>query len=313
MAERIALLKAGLPAVTIIVVLGAVAMSGQGPALAGAALLLIGALGQAMTASTSRGDVEPSRSPSKRRDALILAGWVVIAFGAFFSFLGALPVPPPKEGKKASDGWWIFSHEWMLQLFSGTAGALIGAAVAAAAAVFVLNRTNEKQQGLWDASKRDEEARTSKAHHTQSAAELSEGVLKLREAIFVNEQAVIDAAYLSSRAHLRWKVALYGDHEDFDSEIGRWVTALCLDARALRNLRDHEPATGETVQEFEKLRIRFDDNMVDFVKTITRWVAEEESRDKHILALAAGHPGDIASHIRDELKIPATWLSTPEL
>lgn len=311
MIEKNLLLKISLPAVIVIGVLAIVVLSGQGPALAGVTLLFLGALVQAVTSasgSVSREAPDADSASFRRADYLVLNGWVIIAFGAFFSLVAVWPVPAEGTPKVPAEGWWIFSRDFLLQFFSG----LVGAALTAAAAVFVLNRTNSKQQSLWDASQREEEARSSRVHHTHSAAELSEGVLKLRQAIFVSEQAVIDTAYLSSTAYIRWIVELYGEHEDFSSELSRWVESLHLDARALRNLRDHQPATDEIKTEFEKLRVCFDDNMVHFVRTITRWVAEEEARDKHYLALTEGDPGAIATRIREDLKVPATWLPSPQ-
>lgn len=58
-----------------------------------------------------------------------------------------------------------------MQLFSGTIGAIIGALVAAAAAVFVLNRTNAKQQQLWDASNDAQSQRDRELREAQARAE----------------------------------------------------------------------------------------------------------------------------------------------
>lgn len=60
-------------------------------------------------------------------------------------------------------------REWWLQLFSGTVGAIIGAIVAALAAVWVLNRTNAKQQELWEASSEMQRIRDNHAQEDQRA------------------------------------------------------------------------------------------------------------------------------------------------
>lgn len=68
------------------------------------------------------------------------------------------------EGVVRSIPWCIpLGRDWLLQLFSGTVGAVIGAVVAALAAVWVLNRTNSKQQELWDASNEAQKTRDAEA------------------------------------------------------------------------------------------------------------------------------------------------------
>lgn len=314
--EKNLLVKIGAPILVVLAVLAVVMLTEQGPGLAGVILLLFGALSQTMTSAYSIGlhrGAETGEFGGQLRGSTTLAGWILITCGAFFSLLAALPVPD-EESKPSSNGWWIFTHEWMLQLFSGTIGALMGAVVAAAAAVWVLNRTNGKQQSLWDASKREEEQRSSKSRQMQSAADLSESILKLLHATDTNEEAVIETSYLSTIAYIRWSADLFGKHEDYRKEMGRWIEEIHLDARALRNLRDYKPATAAMKEEHTKLRAEFEKNIVHFIKTTNRWLAEEGLRKQHFESLKEGsQPGGVARRIRDDLKIPTPWLPKDNL
>ncbi|MET3350464.1 UNVERIFIED_ORG: hypothetical protein ABID57_002156 [Arthrobacter sp. UYEF1] len=241
-------------------------------------------------------------------DAWVLSGWVVITFGALFSMLGALPSPVQEDASTSSKGWWIFTHEWMLQLFSGTVGALMGAVVAAIAAVVVLNGTNAKQQSLWDASKVQDEIRTSKARQVQSAADLTEALLKLIPATYrKDENDVVEASYASTNAFVRWSSDLFGLNEDFRKELSRWNSGFHRDSRALHKLRQHQPHELYK-SELDSLQAVFSMNIEKFIRTYSRWLAQEEVREEMIQTLRDGKSGDIALRIHGELGIPQPWL-----
>jgi hypothetical protein len=173
----------------------------------------------------------------------------------------------------------------------------------------VLNGTNAKQQDLWDASKLQEENRASKARQVQSAADLSEALLKLIPATHGKvEDGVVEASYASTNAFVRWSSDLFGLHEDFREELSRWNSGCQRDAMALWKLRKQSPANELLKVELESLEAAFYTNIEKLIGTCSRWLAQEELREDMIQTLREGRPGDIASRIHGDLAVPGPWL-----
>ncbi|MGV0109817.1 hypothetical protein [Arthrobacter sp. CP30] len=207
-------------------------------------------------------------------------------------------------------------REWWLQLFSGTIGAIIGAVVAAIAAVWVLNRTNAKQQELWEASNlaqaiRDGEAREeaqaslkkqleaqqagidrSFRHQSELASlervkewvgALASEVYNITVAAGIDEDAMIEASAATTIATNRLRLELVGKADGFAPALNYFCQRFDADNYAVSRYYVQCELRKFTVEQ-PQMKFIFEQRKIvaamrdHFIDLLGEWLSQPERR-----------------------------------